>query len=51
MIIRPVKREEVDEVGKLWFELVTYHREVVGYDANSGRRWCRALCCADSLEC
>jgi GNAT superfamily N-acetyltransferase len=28
MIIRPVKREEVDEVGKLWFELVTYHRDL-----------------------
>src|SRR5690606_19407508 len=26
--IRPVKREEVDEVGKLWFELVTYHRDL-----------------------
>jgi len=28
MIVRPVKREEVDEVGKLWFELVTYHRDL-----------------------
>lgn len=28
MIIRPVKREEVDEIGKLWFELVTYHRDL-----------------------
>ncbi len=28
MIVRPVKREEVDEVGKLWFELVTFHREI-----------------------
>ena len=28
MIIRPVKREEVDEVGKLWFELVTFHRDL-----------------------
>ena len=28
MIIRPVKREEVDEVGKLWYELVTFHREI-----------------------
>lgn len=28
MIIRPVKREEVDEVGKLWHELVTYHRDL-----------------------
>lgn len=28
MIIRPVRRDEVDEVGKLWFELVTYHRNL-----------------------
>lgn len=28
MIIRPVKRDDVDEVGKLWFELVTYHRDL-----------------------
>ncbi|MEO1288293.1 MAG: GNAT family N-acetyltransferase [Chloroflexota bacterium] len=26
MMIRPVKREEVDAVGQLWRELVTYHR-------------------------
>ncbi|MGJ3239945.1 MAG: N-acetyltransferase family protein [Anaerolineae bacterium] len=28
MMIRPVKREEVDAVGQLWFELVIYHREI-----------------------
>lgn len=28
MIIRPVKTEDVDAVGKLWFELVTYHQDL-----------------------
>lgn len=28
MIIRPVKIEDVDAVGKLWFELVTYHQDI-----------------------
>lgn len=28
MIVRPVKREEVDIIGNLWFELVSYHRDL-----------------------
>lgn len=28
MIIRPVKIDDVEDVGKLWFELVTYHRDL-----------------------
>ena len=28
MIVRPIKREEVDRVGELWYELVTYHRRL-----------------------
>ena len=28
MIIRPVKPEDVDAVGRLWFELVSYHQEL-----------------------
>lgn len=26
MIVRPVKREEVEAVGQLWYELVSYHQ-------------------------